>query len=191
MKRPKVYSTHNEAALDDIINKTLAKMTRRDKQMACVKRGLDFQLVVAYDNHQLSNWFYKNFENTEDETLVPLYDSFMDVELEKRGYKKEDPVMAPCFRLGYNPLAELRSQVIREEGKKLDQSIMKDLPNIRPKREKDEQNIVAGTKKSLTYKLTKQGLSKQEVIDQVLKQFKDAQPKSITIWMARAKKEMK
>lgn len=190
MKRPKVYSTINEAALDNIINKTLAKMTRRDKQIACVKRGLDFQLVVAYDNHQLSNWFYKNFENGEDETLVPLYDSFMDAELEKRGYKKDDPVMAPCFRLGYNPLAELRSQVLKESAKNLDDSIKKDLPNIRPKREKDEQNIVKGTKKSLTYQLTKQGLSKDQVIKQVTEKFPEAQAKSITIWMARAKKEM-
>lgn len=185
MKRPKVYSTHNEAALEDIINKTLAKMTRRDKQVACVKRGLEFHLVVAYDNHQLSNWFYKNYEKGEDETLVPEYDAYMESELEKRGYKKGDPVLAPCFRLGYNPLAEMRAQITSTPEKQ------KELPNIRPKREKDEQNIVAGTKKSLTYKLTKQGLSKQEVIDQVLKQFKDAQPKSITIWMARAKKEMK
>jgi|SRR5882757_7480843 len=187
MKKHRTHSTHNEASLEDIINKTLAKMTRKDLQIACVKKGLEFHLVVSYDNHMLNNWFYKNFDNSEDETLIPEYDVFMEAELEKRGYKKGDPALSPCFRLGYNPVAELRAQVKTDTPEKAEK---KELPNIRPKREKDELNIVKGTKKSLTYKLTREGKEKAEVIKEVLKQFPDAQPKSITIWIARAKKEM-
>lgn len=185
MKKQKTYSTHNEAALEDIINKTLAKMTRRDKQIACVKRGLEFELVVKYDNHQLSNWFYKNYEKGEDETLVPEYDAYMEQELLKMGYNKQDPMQSPCFRLGYNPRAEeqrnLPPKPIEPEKPKTE----------RPKMEKDESGVKAGTKKSLTYQLTKEGLDKAEIIKKVIAKFPDAQAKSITIWIARAKKEMK
>jgi hypothetical protein len=189
MKKHKIKSTHNDATLDDIITKTLARMTRKDMQLACVKKGLEFHLVVSYDNHMLSNWFYKNFENGEDETKISEYDAFMEAELEKRGYKKGDPAMSPCFRLGYNPNKEINLIIPPKKLEAANITITL-LPNIKPKREKDESNIVKGTKKSLTYQLTREGKTKEEIIALVSKKFSNAQPKSISIWITRAKKEM-
>lgn len=184
----KIKYTINELTREDVINKTLAKMTRKDLQIACVKKGLEFEKVVGFDNHSLSNWFYLHFDNGEDETLIPVYDSFVEGELIKRGYTKNDPIMSPCFRLGYDPKRDERNQTPKPIEKEQN---VKPLIENRPKREKDEMNIVKGTKKSLTYKLTFEGKEKEEIIREVLKQFPDAQDKSIKIWIARAKKEMK
>ena len=58
-------------------------------------------------------------------------------------------------------------------------------------REKDENNLVKGTKKSYTWELTKKGLNLERVIRRVQKKFPDANEKSIRLWHRACLREMK
>lgn len=178
----KIKTTTHEASLEVRIDRTLKKMKHRDLQKACVLKGLEFQFVISYDHHKLANWFYKHFEDPEDLSRIPEFDVFMEKELTTLGYKRGDPMLAPCFRLGYVP-PEFAGDA-KEYKPRKNPSIE---PN-KPKREIDQTTgIVAGTKKSLTYSLTIQGMDLAVIVLKVKEKFPDAQEKSIKIWSKRCR----
>lgn len=171
-------------------DRALAKMKYRDLKLACVARGMPFEEVIAADHPKLASWFNQNFENGEDPTLLNEFDVYVEEQLQQRGYKKGDAILAPCFRLGYiPPMEDLPDQpkrvgiVVKMETKPEEQ---------KPKREVDtETGIIAGTKKALTYKCQKDGKSLDETVKIVKDKFPEAQDKSIKIWFQRSAKAIK
>lgn len=183
----KIKTTINEAAREDVIDKTLNRMKHKDLQKACVEKGLEFQLVIEYDHHKLANWFYKHFDDPGDANKIIEYDVFIESQLTALGYKKGDPMLAPCFRLGYVP-PEFADQNEKLKPKK----IQRENTESKPKRQIDESTgIVAGTKKSLTYALTLTGMDIKQIVEKVLEKFPDAQEKSIKIWSKRCRDAQK
>lgn len=169
------------------INKALYNMKHSDLQKTCVLKGLEFRFIVEWDHHKLSNWFYHNFELGENPVLLDEYDAWMNKQLEERGYKKGDSVFAPCFRLGFAPaideITHIKTPGVTTKVIPVSVTIKGE---DKPKRSVDEATgVVSGTKKNLTFTLTKQGLDLPKIVEAVLKAFPDAQEKSIKIWYKR------
>lgn len=177
---------------EDRINYELGQMRHKDLQKACVSRGLDFQKIIDWDHHKLSNWFFKNYELGEDATKLTEYDAFIEGKLMERGYKKGDAILAPSFRLGFSPdIGEIKN--IQTPGASQPPPRVS-APEDKPKSKRvvDElTGVYSGTKKNLTYTLTDEGIGIEEIITKVIKQFPDAQDKSIKIWNKRRLKELK
>lgn len=175
------------------IDKVLAHLKHKDLQRECILRGLDFAKIVEFDHHALSNWFYHNFEEPQDLTKLTLYDVWMEDQLQKRGYKKGDAILAPSFRLGFTP--DLDGLPLKTPGVS---TTLKQVANsaepkeVKPKRTVDETTgVYTGTKKNLTYTLTDEGMELSQIIEKVLERFPDAQEKSIKIWNKRRLNENK
>lgn len=179
-KRPiAVYSNSHE----DRVLKSLAHMRHRDLQKACVERGMDFDEVINSDHHKLVAWYYKNFENTCDPNLLLAYDIHVDTLLAAAGHDPRHPEL----RFGYvGNLDEVKN--VRE--------IKGDKPHVpkasnKPKAEVDEVTKVRkGTKKDMTYTMTRDKKEVKEIIKAVMQAFPEAQEKSIKIWHKRALKQM-
>jgi hypothetical protein len=171
-------------------DRALANMKYKDLKLACVARGMPFEEVIAADHPKLASWFYKNFDNGEDPTLLSEFDVYVEDQLQKRGYKKGDAVLAPCFRLGFvPPMNELPDQP-KKVGIVVKMETKPEEPKA--KREVDQETgIIAGTKKSLTYKCQKDGKTLDETVKIVKEKFPDAQDKSIKIWFQRSAKASK
>lgn len=168
----------------------LGMMKHKDLVIACISRGLPFEDVVKLDHNGLGSFYIKNFDSPENADLLNQYDLWLDDLLEKRGHKKGDAIMSPLLRVGYvgkGDFSDAPPKMIEPGSAK---KIPDQVPKDKVKREKDEETgVVVGTKKNLTYKLAQQGVELDKVIEQVKKQFSDAQEKSIKIWYKRALKE--
>lgn len=164
----------------EAINGKLLNMRYSDLQIACLERGMEFDLMVTKDIGGLQTWVIKNWDNPINKKRVHEFDKWREDHLKAIGKEGE-----PFVRLGY--LGEENPETGDVEIKK-----PKKVRAITTKREKDpETGIFSGTKKSLTYQLTEQGLSKEEITAKVKEQFPEAVDKSIHIWIKkclRAKK---
>lgn len=171
----------------------LKTMKRRDIQTACVMRGLPFSDVSGFDQLQIIAWFQNNYERPQDASRIPEYDTWVDKELELRGYGKGKSIRNPIFNLGIR--GNLDGEKPKSGGVKapLPGTQPQSLPKVaKPPREKNEVlGLSKGTKKEMTYLLTREGKTPEEVTAAVTKAFPEAQPKSIRIWMGRCKKDMK
>lgn len=186
-KQPKESET-----LYERIDRELAHMKHSDLQRECVLRGLEPKFIVEWDHHKLSNWFYHNYEKGQDVTKLAEYDIWMEQQLSDKGYKKGDAVMAPCFRLGFSPdikeIKDINTPGVIKQTATVLSMVAAQKDETKPKRSVDESTgVVSGTKKNLTFQLSKKGLSQDEIIRQVLEAFPDAQEKSIKIWIKREK----
>lgn len=153
----------------------MKNMSFKDLQRRAIVLGMPFPDVVSSDYFRLES-FIRNSMAKPDLTLIDKYDEWMDRQLEERGYGKDDPMRSYQLRLGY----------VREED---DETKIKRLGRVRglpspkkPKREKDEQGLWKGTKKSYTFELTRRGFSLERIIRRVQKKFPEANPKSIKQW---------
>lgn len=181
-----------DLAKEKSINTALAHMKHKDLQRECVLRGLQFEKIVEFDHHALSNWFYHNFESPSDLARLTLYDIWMEEQLQAKGYKKGDAALAPCFRLGFTP--DLESITPKTPGvqKQIVQAVDTQPKEVKPKRVVDaETGVYSGTKKNLTYKLTDEGMELDKIVEKVLELFPEAQEKSIKIWHKRRLNETK
>ena len=109
----------------------------------------------------------------------------MDKQLENIGYSKDDPLRNSKLRLGF----------LGEEGEN-GQRKSKRVPGIKkprekkPPRERDEFNLIKGTKKSYVWSLVAKGNELERVTRRMKKKFPDANDKSITLWFRTARRTM-
>lgn len=171
----------NERALRE-----LSKMKHRDIQRACIVRGMPSAEMVNSDHHKLVSWFIKNFERSQDESLLVPHDLWVEEQLKLKGYKEGDTLMSPALRFSYVKDFE---QIEKPKVIKPNQPIV--IPEKKVKAEIDKKTGVReGTKKAMTYGLTDEKLAIDKIIKAVKKKFPNAEEKSIKIWYKRRLKEL-
>lgn len=160
----------------------LQHLRHKDLQRACVGRGMPFEDVVSSDIPTLQGWFCKHYDNSQNLVFLDEFDDWMAEQLRAAGYSKGDPVFHSDLRLGFIGVSDAD-----DEGKKTKKPRLKSLDKKeKPKRERVEgTKVFKGTKKALTYQLASSHTLAQ-VTEQVMEQFPEAKPKSISIWYKRA-----
>lgn len=183
------WSNHERSARE------LKTMKRRDIQTACVIRGLEFENVSGFDQLQIIAWFQNNYERPQDLSRITEYDAWVDKQLETRGYEKGKAIRNPIFNLGVTGNLDATKTGRIDSAKP---SVSSSPKHVEPKekkapREKNEAlgGLSKGTKKEMTYILTREGKDLAEVTKLVIAAFPEAQEKSIRIWVGRCKKDMK
>lgn len=172
---------------EDRIDRELSRMRHKDLQRACILKGLEFAKIVEFDHHDLSNWFFHHFDDAEDLSKLPEYDTWLEQQLQARGHKKGDAIMSPSLRFAFSPdMADIKPAVNKTP-------LLESVSNEpKQKREADPATgVISGTKKNLTYQLTDQGLPMDEIISKVKEAFPAAEEKSIKIWHKRRINETK
>ena len=177
----------------------LAEMKYIDLQRAVIERGMDFELLIHSDHSKLSSFFINHFESRIDKERPKQFDHWMDLKLQERGYKSDDPVRQ--FKR-FSPVE------VKEELKPVKKAPKEKPPKKAPK-EKDKQlNIYTGTKKHYTMKLANtlnekfgKKYNKKELINKFIGQIiekltakfpKDnINEKSVRIWVKRALDDIK
>lgn len=155
------------------------KLTYKDLKKECVIRGMPFEDLIGAGVPDLQGWLNKNLNKGVDKGLLNKYDDHVEQILESLG---QQDLIHPQLRLGY--LGEKdetpdppKMKITRKATKKRE-----------ARRERTDDNIFKGTKKALTFSLQAEGLEVQETVDQVLKQFPDANIKSVKIWFKKARR---
>ena len=179
MPKKKLRAIKNQKLSSVRVETYMKDMRLRDIQRECIVRGMDFELMASSSVLQLSSWLIHNFEKPRKRELLKGYDDWLNGRLREHG---KDDLIHPMLDLGY-------SQDEKTGEKK--QRRIKGLRKEVSKKERTEDGIFSGTKKALTFKLSKEGKSKQEVIELVMEQFPEAKEKSIGIWYNKAKKLVK
>lgn len=160
-------------------------MTYRDLKRQAVILGMPFPDACKASVFGLIGYINSS-TNKPDQELINQYDDWMDKQLEEAGYDKNHPLRNSRLRLGF----------LGEEDENGNRRT-KRVPGIRkkkerkPPRERDEFNLIKGTKKSYTYELAGKGFSLERVIRRVKKKFPDANDKSINLWYRKAKRDTK
>lgn len=153
--------------------------TYKDLKREAVIRGMPFPDVTGAGIPTLIH-FINNSENKPDISLIDKYDEWADAQLAQLGYEKGKECRHPNLRLGFIGEKDENGSVVKQKR-------IKGIPKPKkPKRERDENNLYKGTKKSYTFELAKKGLTLERVIRRVLKKFPDASEKSIKIWYRNA-----
>lgn len=160
-------------------------MTYKDLKRQAIILGMPFPDackssifgLIGYINHS---------NNTPDTSLIDQYDEWVDKQLEDIGYEKDDPLRSSRLRLGF--LGEEKENGERKSRRI--PGIKKQKPRKTPK-ERDEFNLVKGTKKSYTFELANKGFSLERTIRRVKKKFPEANDKSINLWYRKAKRDGK
>tara|TARA_R110001632_G_scaffold228435_1_gene363612 strand:- start:607 stop:1104 length:498 start_codon:yes stop_codon:yes gene_type:complete len=153
----------------------LRMMNFKTLQKEVIIRGYPFDKVSTGDHTILASFYIKNFKADTKESLLSEYDDYIEDLLKNRGL--QTAFTHPQLRYAFVS-ADKEDIVKTEEPKK-----------IKEKKEKTVDGIYKGTKKALTFKLAKEGLTKTETIEKVLETFPDASPKSMGIWYNKALKE--
>jgi hypothetical protein len=180
-------------ALEDRIDRELARFKHKDLQRECILRGLEFKLIVEFDHHQLASWFRQNFENSQSLERLTLYDVWVENQLVERGYKKGDAILAPSLRFAFIPdmekIGKIQTPGVQKGISPASDQVVKE---NKPKRIVDTSTgVYTGTKKNLTYQLTDEGKKLDDIIKTVMEKFPEAQEKSIKIWHKRRLAEKK
>lgn len=159
--------------------------TLKDIRRQAIALGIPFPDVINKDIWALISYINQS-NNTPDPSRIDEYDNWIDTHFDEIGIPKNDPIRHPHLRLGYIGERDEEGNIIKR----------KKIPGIKKTkykkpRERDENNLVKGTKKSYTWELTKKGLNLERVIRRVQKKFSDANDKSIRLWHRACLREMK
>lgn len=161
------------------LNGIFSKMRFLDLQKECILRGMIPEEMVASDLGKLQSWLIKNWDLSQLPSRLDDFDKWRELELEKIGKGGE-----PFLRLGY-------IGQINEETDDFDIKKPSSIKKATVKRERDkDMGIFLGTKKALTFSLTKEGKSIDDIISLVTEKFPEAQEKSIKIWIKKCKSSM-
>ena len=179
MSKKKQRAIKNQKLSTVRVETYMKDMKLKDLQRECILRGMGFEEMAVASILQLSSWLIDNFERPRKRDRLKEFDDWMNERLEKNG--KHDLI---------HPMLDLSYSRDEKTGKKKQKRI-KGLRREVVKKERTEDGIFSGTKKAFTYKLTKEGKTKQEVIELVIEQFPEAKEKSIGIWYNKAKKLIK
>lgn len=171
----------------DRAHRELANFKHRDLQRACILRGLSSDRVVGDGHLELVRWFIANYDNGQDDQLIAAHDRWVVAELKAKGLKDDDALLNPAMRFGYGGNIEQMEKPKSTPPAKIPKVIEKAKSSIDP-----ELGVRTGTKKSLTFQLTKGGkYAIEKIIELVVAKFPDANEKSIKIWQKRCLNEMK
>lgn len=157
-------------------------MTYKDLKRKAIILGMPFPDACSAGVFDLLGYI-NNSEEKPDKSLIDKYDDWMDKQLENIGYSKDNPLRSSRLRLGF----------LGEEGENGQRKI-KRIPGIKkprekkPPRERDEFNLIKGTKKSYVWELTSKGYDIDRVIRRMKKKFPEANEKSINLWYRMAKR---
>ena len=157
-------------------------MTYKDLKRKAIILGMPFPDACSSGVFDLLGYI-NNSEEKPDKSLIDKYDDWMDKQLENIGYSKDNPLRSSRLRLGF----------LGEEGENGQRKI-KRVPGIKkprekkPPRERDEFNLIKGTKKSYVWELTSKGYDIDRVIRRMKKKFPEANEKSINLWYRMAKR---
>lgn len=166
-------------------NVQLENMNIKDLKRNCIVRGMPFEMVVQSGIPDLESWFIRNGAAPIDHELLDQFDNWVEEYLQKeRGIDPNGPngaLLSPMLRLGFFGEDEDGNVKVKR---------IKGIKKKKKKRKKTEDGIFAGTKKALTFECVKRGLSKEETIKKVTKEFPEAKDKSIGIWYNSARKRI-
>ena len=155
-------------------------MKVRDLQRNCIARGMDFMDCIQATIPNLTTWFTHHRNVSPNPLLLDKFDDWYDKQLSQTGrFTTPRPSM---LRLGF--IAETDE----ETGEVTKRKRVPGMKKPKVKRERTEDGIFQGTKKSYTFECAKKGFSKEKTIRKVLKKYPDAQPKSIGIWYNKYQK---
>lgn len=157
-------------------------MTYRDLKRKAIILGMPFPDACSAGIFDLIGYIERS-TNKPDKNLINLYDEWMDKQLENIGYSKTDPLRSSKLRLGF--LGEEG-----EDGKRKNKRVpgIKKPKEKKPPRERDEYNLIKGTKKSYVWELVGKGFDLDRVTRRMKKKFPDANDKSITLWFRTARR---
>ncbi len=159
--------------------------TYKDLKRQAVILGMPFPDACSAGVFDLIRYINSS-ENNPDKHLIDEYDDWMEKQLENLGYEKDDPIRSSRLRLGF----------LGEEGENGERKT-KRIPGIkkprekRPPKERDQFNLIKGTKKSYVFDCVSRGFSLERTTRRVLKKFPDANEKSISLWYRNAKRKLK
>ena len=159
-------------------------MTYKDLKRKAIILGMPFPDACSAGVFDLLHYIQSS-EERPDKSLIDKYDDWMDKQLENIGYSKDDPLRNSKLRLGF----------LGEEGED-GQRKSKKVPGIKkprekkPPRERDEFNLIKGTKKSYVWSLVAKDYDLERVTRRMKKKFPDANDKSITLWFRTARRTM-
>lgn len=158
--------------------------TYRDLKRKAVILGMPFPDACSASVFQLINWINTS-EEKPNKHLINEYDDWMDRQLETAGLAKDDPLRSSKLRLGF--LGEEG-----EDGKRKTRRVsgIKKPREKKPPRERDEFNLIKGTKKSYVWELTLKGYELERIIRRMKKKFPEANEKSINLWYRTAKRKL-
>lgn len=163
----------------------LTRMTYTDLKRACLARGMDFEKASDGSIPRLARWFTDNYELPQWLNHLDEYDEWLEKVLLERGYKKGDAVFHNDLKMSLLKNTDEEGNVTTAKPRLGNKGIAK---KEKKKRERVEgTKIFKGTKKALTYECQKNKLTLPDTIKKVIKQFPDANEKSITIWFKRSK----
>ena len=140
----------------------------------CIARGMPFNEVINGDFPRLNGWLHKNVANKINIGLLEEYDDLVDSMLTDENLKH------PTLRTSYT-------------GERAEEQKLK-IPKVEVKepvvpKEKDDNGIIKGTKKSYVISLVQRGYDIAKVIHKTQRRFPDAKDKSIKIWARKALKD--
>jgi hypothetical protein len=161
----------------------MASLRYTDLKIACIEMGMSFQAVISGDHSTLSSFYKQNHGTRRDTNRLIKFEAWLAEKLIKRGYDPKDPLVV--FKL--SSAIEIPADASDDEAPKTVKKIKAKVQVPKKKREVRD-GVVKGTKKDLTFQLTKKGLPVGKVIEKVLSKFPDAQEKSIKIWYRKAQR---
>lgn len=160
------------------------KLNYKDLKRKAIILGMPFPEATGCSIFNLVSYI-KHSDAKPDLSLIDKYDKWIDEHFNEVGVPADDPIRSSRLRLGY--LGDEDS-----EGGKKRRSI-KGIPKSKikkPKKEKDEDGHIKGTKKSYTWECAKKGFDLDRTKRRVLKKFPDANEKSIQLWYRAAKRSL-
>ena len=190
MKRKKEQPVLNLKKANYLVRSSAGRsMTYPDIKRQAVVLGMPFPDVVGSTIFGLMSYI-DNSPNVPDPSLVDKFDEWVEKHFDEIGIPANDPIRSPYLRLGF-----IGDEVDPETGEV--KKRRKRIPGIKkpkekkPKREKDENGRVKGTKKSYTYELAQKGRNLEQTTRRVFKKFPDANERSIALWYRAAIREIK
>lgn len=158
--------------------------TYQDLKRKAVILGMPFPDACSASVFQLINWINTS-EEKPNKHLINEYDDWMDRQLEIAGLAKDDPLRSSKLRLGF--LGEEG-----EDGKRKTRRVsgIKKPREKKPPRERNEFNLIKGTKKSYVWELTSKEYELERIIRRMKKKFPEANEKSINLWYRTAKRKL-
>ena len=177
--------TVGDPKTENFRRENLVRGTFKDLKRQAIALGMPFPDVVSKGIWSLINFINKS-SNIPDPSRIDEYDNWVEEHFNEIGLPKDDPFRHTHLRLGYIGEKD-------EEGNILKRKRVPGIKKTKCKkpREKDENNLVKGTKKSYTWELTQKGLNLERVIRRVQKKFPDANEKSIRLWHRACLRDIK
>lgn len=182
MAKKKILSKQKEVLRRD----NLTRGTWKDLKRQAITLGMPFPDACGCSIGALMNYINRSDNPEPNPELINEYDKWRIKRFDETGVPEDDPVRNSRLRLGF----------ISEENENGEVTKKKRVPGIsktkfKKPRERDEFNLLKGTKKSYTFELTKKGYDLERIIRRVQKKFPEANEKSIKLWSRAAQKDMK